>query len=82
MTQMVARLDDDLAAQVDELVALGIVGSRSEAIRLGLERLVDEHRRTRIGQAIVHGYQTTPQGEDEMNWADEATIAMIAEEPW
>jgi Arc/MetJ-type ribon-helix-helix transcriptional regulator len=82
MTQMVARLDDALAAQVDELVALGVVGSRSEAIRMGLERLVDEHRRAQIGREIVRGFEAIPQRDDDMNWADEATIAMIAEEPW
>jgi Arc/MetJ-type ribon-helix-helix transcriptional regulator len=82
MTQMVARLDDALAAQVDELVALGVVGSRSEAIRMGLERLVDEHRRAQIGREIIRGYEAVPQRDDDMNWADEATVAMIAEEPW
>jgi Arc/MetJ-type ribon-helix-helix transcriptional regulator len=82
MAQMVVRLDDDLAAKVDELVTLGVVASRSEAIRVGLERLVDEHRRARIGEAIVRGYQAIPQGADEMTWADEATIAMIDQEPW
>jgi Arc/MetJ-type ribon-helix-helix transcriptional regulator len=82
MAQMVARLDDRLAAAVDELVAAGAVPSRSEAIRIGLERLVEDHRRRQIGQAIVEGYRRIPQADDDEVWADAATIQMIAEEPW
>ena len=69
-------------AEVDELVAGGVVESRSAAVRLGLRRIVDEHRRRRIGDAIVAGYVAQPQATGEVAWADEATIAMIAEEPW
>jgi len=43
MAQLVARLDDSLMAEVDVLVADGVVANRSEAVRLGLERLVDQH---------------------------------------
>lgn len=82
MAQMVARLDDELAADVDDLVASGVVASRSEAIRLGLERLVDEHRRRLYGEAIVAAYTAVPQSESEVGWADEATVRMIADESW
>ncbi|MBN2114087.1 MAG: ribbon-helix-helix protein, CopG family [Acidimicrobiia bacterium] len=82
MTQLVTRVGDDLAAQVDQLVADGVVESRSEAVRLGLEMLVDRHRRAGIAAAIVAGYAAQPQTEEEMGWADEATRRMIAEEPW
>jgi Arc/MetJ-type ribon-helix-helix transcriptional regulator len=82
MAQMVARLDDRLAAAVDELVAAGAVPSRSEAVRIGLERLVDDHRRRQVGQAIVDGYRRVPQTEDEGLWVDESTLRMIADEPW
>jgi Arc/MetJ-type ribon-helix-helix transcriptional regulator len=82
MAQMVARLDDDLCRAVDDLVASGVVASRSEAIRIGLERLIDDHRRRRIGAAIVQGYVEVPQADSEVGWADEATIGMIADEPW
>jgi Arc/MetJ-type ribon-helix-helix transcriptional regulator len=82
MTQVVARVDDSLAAQLDELVADGVVSNRSEAVRLGLERLVEEHRRRRTGAEIAEGYRRTPQTEDEISGLDEATRALIAEEPW
>ena len=82
MTQLVTRVRDDLAEKVDRLVAEGFVASRSEAVRLGLEMLVEGRRRERIGAAIVRGYAARPQTEAEVGWADEATRRMIAEEPW
>ena len=82
MAQLVTRVDDDLAAAVDELVAAGHVRSRSEAVRLGLEQLLDRHRRSQIGDRIVAGYARRPQDGSEVGWADQATVAMIADEPW
>jgi len=82
MAQVVVRVDDRLAAQLDELVTDGVVSNRSEAVRLGLERLVDEHRRRRTGAEIVEAYRRTPQTEEELAGLDEATRALIAEEPW
>jgi Arc/MetJ-type ribon-helix-helix transcriptional regulator len=82
MAQLVTRVEDDLAAAVDELVAAGVVASRSEAVRLGLERLVDRHRRSEIGARIRDGYRSLPQSEAEIAWADEASVRMIAEESW
>lgn len=82
MTQLVTRVDDDLAAAVDELVRSGVVASRSEAVRLGLQDLVDRHRRHQIGAQILEGYRAQPQSEEEVGWADEATVRMIADEPW
>lgn len=82
MTQLVTRVDDQLAAAVDELVAAGIVASRSEAVRLGLERLVDRCRRDEIGARIARGYRDHPQHDGEVAWADESSVRMIAEEPW
>ena len=82
MAQLVTRVDDDLAAAVDGLVAAGVVASRSEAVRLGLERLVDRFRRDEIGARIANGYRARPQSEAEVAWADESSVRMIAEEPW
>jgi Arc/MetJ-type ribon-helix-helix transcriptional regulator len=82
MAQLVTRLSEDLLARVDELVADGVVDSRSDAVRLGLRGLVDEHRRRRIGDAIVAGYRAQPQTSSEIGRADGATVAMIGDEPW
>ncbi len=82
MPQMVTRVDDDLAAAVDRLVEAGVVASRSEAVRLGLEQLVDRRRRQEIGEKIATGYRARPQTDAEVGWADESTVRMISEEPW
>ncbi len=82
MPQLVTRLDERLLADVDALVAAGAVESRSEAVRLGLERLVDQHRRQRVGAAIVEAYRRRPQAEAELAGLDEATRALVGEEPW
>jgi Arc/MetJ-type ribon-helix-helix transcriptional regulator len=82
MTQLVARMDDELAASVDQLVAEGVVESRSDAVRRGLQILIDQHRRRRTAEAIVRGYRQLPQTEEEVGWVDQATIRMIGDEPW
>jgi Arc/MetJ-type ribon-helix-helix transcriptional regulator len=82
MAQVVTRLDDRLMAEVDLLVADGVVATRSEAVRLGLERLVDEHQRRRVGAEIVAAYRRLPQTDDELAGLDDATRALIGEEPW
>jgi Arc/MetJ-type ribon-helix-helix transcriptional regulator len=82
MAQLVTRVSDELLARVDELVADGVIESRSDAVRIGLRRVVDEYRRQRIADAIVAGYRDRPQAPDEAGWPDEATVAMIGDEPW
>ena len=82
MAQLVTRISDDLLARVDELVAEGVIESRSAAVRIGLRQVVDDHRRRRIADAIVAGYRVQPQTPGEVGWPDEATVAMIADEPW
>lgn len=82
MPQLVARLDHELLADIDALVAAGAVSSRSEAVRLGLERLVSQLRRERVEAAIVEAYRRWPQTEDELAGLDAATRALINEEPW
>ena len=82
MAQLVTRVEDELAAAVDQLVEAGMVASRSEAVRLGLERLVDRFRRDEIGAQIARGYRDQPQSDAEIGWADESSVRMIAEESW
>lgn len=82
MTQLVARVDNRLAAAVDDLIAAGVVASRSEAMRLGLEAFVDEHRKRLEGERIAEAYRRRPQTADELAGIDAATRALIEEEPW
>jgi Arc/MetJ-type ribon-helix-helix transcriptional regulator len=80
--QLVTRIPDSVAEAVDTLVHAGVFTSRSDAVRAGLEAVVERERRDAIGRAIVQGYQRIPQDEDDLVWSDAATSAMIAEEPW
>ena len=82
MAQLVTRIDDDLAREIDDLVSDGIVASRSAAVRLALVDLIDRHRRRRIGSSIVAGYTRLPQTDAEVGFADETTRRMIADETW
>ena len=82
MVQLVTRVDDELAAALDALVSEGAIASRSDGVRVALERLIDRHRRDRIGAQIVAGYLACPPASDEFGRSDEATAAMIGEEPW
>ena len=82
MTQLVTRVDEDLVSLVDELVAEGVVESRSDAVRQGLAVLIDQHQRSRTAEAIILGYEQHPQAGNEIGWSDKATAAMIKSEPW
>ena len=82
MTQLVARIDNELAESIDQLIAEGVVESRSDAVRKGLHALIEQTRRRRTADAIIAGYTHHPQTEDDVAWADQATVRMIADEPW
>lgn len=82
MTQLVTRIDKELAESIDQLIAEGVVESRSDAVRKGLHALIEQTRRRRTADAIIAGYTDHPQTEDEVAWADQATVRMIADEPW
>ncbi|MGA7282001.1 MAG: ribbon-helix-helix domain-containing protein [Acidimicrobiia bacterium] len=82
MTQLVTRIDSDLATSIDRLIAEGVVESRSDAVRKGLHALIDQTRRRRTAEAITAGYTDHPQTEEEVAWADQATVQMIDDETW
>jgi metal-responsive CopG/Arc/MetJ family transcriptional regulator len=82
MAQVVTRLNDKLTAEMDGLIADGIVNNRSEGVRLGLERLIEEHRRLSIGAEIVEAYRRHPQTDEELAGLDHTTRAFVEEEPW
>lgn len=82
MAQLVTRVPDALAVAVDDLVQTGVFRSRSEAVRAGLEVVLERERRAATGREIAEGYRRIPQDDDDLTWPDAATSAMIAEEPW
>ena len=80
--QLVTRIPEELASAVDRLVEEGVVGSRSEAVRRGLQALVEAHRREAVGQSIVAGYERIPPDPVFDAWAEAAGRALIEAEPW
>jgi Arc/MetJ-type ribon-helix-helix transcriptional regulator len=64
MPQIAVRLATSLLEEIDGLVAAGRFETRAEAIRAGIESLVDRERRDRVGRAIVEGYRRVPQADD------------------
>ena len=82
MAQLVTRVDDDLVAQLDEIVDNGEAASRSDAVRLALEAMIERRRRRLVGEAIADAYRRVPETSEELRWADQSTRSMIAEEPW
>ena len=62
--QIAVRLPVPLLDEIDALVTGGRFETRAEAIRAGIEALVDQERRARIGRDIVEGYRRLPQAED------------------
>jgi len=82
MTQVVARVPEEVLTELDKLVESGVFESRSDAVREALLQLIDKNRREDIGRQIVEGYKRIPQTDDEVLWAESATRAMIEEEPW
>ena len=82
MPQLVTRIDEETAAAIDALVDDGEFASRSDVVRAGILRLIDERRRRAIGHEIVAGYQRVPETAEELAAAEANARAMIADEPW
>ena len=82
MAQLITRVDDELIAQLDAIVASGEAESRSDAVRRALEAMIDQRRRRLIGEAIADGYRRVPETGEELRWAEENSRSMVAEEPW
>lgn len=82
MTQVIARVPDEIVEGLDALVAEGAYESRSDAVREAIAQLVDRHRRAEIGVGIVDGYLRVPQSDDELRAVERVAREMIEEEPW
>jgi Arc/MetJ-type ribon-helix-helix transcriptional regulator len=82
MAQLVTRIDEELADQIDELVRQGVATSRSEVVRMGLVQLIDRYRREQVGRAIAEAYRREPQSVEEAAGLDVVTRALVEEEPW
>lgn len=67
---------------LDELVASGVAGSRSEAIRFAVEQLAIAQRRRVVGQSIVDSYREMPQTSEDDDQALANALAMTEAESW
>lgn len=83
MTQQLAlRITDELAEQLDRVVADGRFANRTDAVRAAIGELVERERRAAVGAAIVAGYQRLPETEGELATADANLWRLLAEESW
>ena len=84
MPRLGAQIDAELVSQVDDLVAAGVVKSRSDAVRRGLREMIQQRRM--VDEEIVQGYLKHPQTEDEMALAHASAMSLLREfdeeDPW
>jgi len=59
--QVPVRLTEEDVAALDAIVAGGRFGSRSDALRAGLARVLHEEREREIDEAYSRGYGKKPQ---------------------
>jgi Arc/MetJ-type ribon-helix-helix transcriptional regulator len=80
--QIAVRLPAEQLELLDELVGRGVYVSRAEAVRAGIDAVVELDRRRQEDRTIVAGYQRTPPTEAERSAALASMRDAIAEEPW
>ena len=80
--QIAVRIPDSLAESLEDLVSRGRFETKAEAVRAGLEALVEAERRRRVGELIAEGYLRVPQDEDDVEVARLSATRSIEEEPW
>lgn len=67
---------------LDQLVRTGRYGSRAEAVRAGVEKVLEGETRRLVDNAIVAGYHNHPQTEADAHAATASLRVAIEEEPW
>jgi hypothetical protein len=77
-TQIALRISDELAAEVDAIVAAGDDKlTRSDALRLAIEQFVMRYRAGEIDRAFVEGYRRFPASEPD-EWGSLDTAHAVA----
>jgi Arc/MetJ-type ribon-helix-helix transcriptional regulator len=80
--QIAVKLPDELVAAVDRLVDDDRFASRSEVVRAGLQRMVDDAAARTIDQAFADGVSAHPDTDDDVRRATALAIESIDDEPW
>jgi Arc/MetJ-type ribon-helix-helix transcriptional regulator len=77
---LVLRLPDRLVSEVDRLIAEGRYSSRTEAVRVALDQLLNELKHQQIDMTIADGYRRVPDAPADA-WVEVSTHALVAEDP-
>lgn len=80
-TRITVKLPDELIANVDRLVRRGRFASRSDAVRNGLVKLLQEAESRRIDDAFAAGFARHPD-DDLLTEAKRLAVEAIEDEPW
>ncbi len=81
--QLAVRVDDDVAAAMDALVADDRYPNRTEIVRAALATLLDAERRAEIGRRIAAGYERIPDSGEFTQLHRSAARRTLADlEPW
>lgn len=80
--QVAVKLPDELLDDIDRLVERGAFGSRSQAIRSGLEAVVASRRRQEADQRYRDAFARLPETEGELADATRQALESIRDEPW
>ncbi len=81
-TQIAVKLPDELVGELDRLVESGAFGSRSHAIRTGLETMVGARRRQELDERYRTAVERMPETEEELAHATSLAVEAIHDEPW
>jgi Arc/MetJ-type ribon-helix-helix transcriptional regulator len=80
--QIAVKLPDDLVEELDRLVERGAFGSRSQAIRTGLETMVAARRREEVDRRYRDAITRVPETGEEIAEARRLAVEAIHDEPW
>ncbi len=83
MTKQIAiKLPEELLGDIDRLVEDGRFDSRSQAVRSGLEAIVEAHRSAAVDQSYRDAMRRLPETDEEMAEAARLATDAICDEPW
>lgn len=79
--QLAVGFSESTLDDLDRLISVGVYANRAEAIRAAVDILVRDARRSAIDRAVVGGYRSIPDQEEDA-WLEEATRALVRGGPW
>lgn len=71
-----------MLSAIDRLVAAGRFSSRSEAVRAGLDLVVDRSGAEQIDRSFADGFGRVPETDEELRDAERLASEAIRDEPW